>query len=103
MTADSYGNIFISDTYNHRIRKLSPDGAVTTFAGTGEYGFRDGRADKAQFGWCFGITIGTKDDVIFVSDFSYHTIRKIEDGYISTLAGNPGESGYVNGKGREAL
>ena len=97
MAADTLGNIFIADANNRRIRKLSPDGIVTTVAGTGEPGHRDGPAEEATFGVCVGIAVGD-DGTIYVSDYSYHVIRKIS-GVVSTLAGKTHAPGLKDGKG----
>lgn len=101
MTADSEGNLYILDSFNHLIRKVSTDGTVTTIAGVGARGHRDGKAEEAKFGLCFGIAVG-EDGTIFFSDFSFHVVRKISGGLVTTLAGKPKTKGFVDGKGEEA-
>src|SRR5688572_21923593 len=76
LAADSSGNIFVADTFNRRIRKIEPNGNVTTIAGTGIIGFRDGAAAEAKFGNCYGMAVGP-DGAVFVSDYSNQVIRKI--------------------------
>src|SRR5690242_1703721 len=76
LATDSHGNLFIVDDGNHRIRKMTPDGTVTTIAGSGVYGHKDGPALEAQFGWCEGITVSS-DGTIYFSDTSNHVIRKL--------------------------
>src|SRR3569832_1089223 len=96
IAADSHGNLFIADAYNHRIRMMTPDGTVTTIAGTGVMGHRDGPALQAQLGLCYGIAVGS-DGSIFVSDWSNDVIHKLHNTFVSTLAGKPGESGFKDG------
>jgi len=98
---DNNNNIYISDAFNHSIRKISMTNEVTTFAGTGETGFADGSATSAQFAIPEGLAISS-DGSIFVSDFRNHSIRKIAiDGTVSTFAGT-GEVGFNDGPGTAA-
>ncbi len=93
---DSQDNLFVSDQSNHTIRKITPDGWVTTFAGTGNYGDVDGPGATAQFYYPAGMAIDT-NDILYVADYGNHKIRKITpDGIVSTLAGT-GEMGAANG------
>lgn len=101
LAADTQGNLYLADTSNHRIRRISLDGSVTTVAGSGVKGHQDGKAEEAQFGNCFGIAVGS-DGTIYVSDSGSNTIRRIKDGVVSTLAGKPREKGFKDGKGEEA-
>ena len=103
MAADSNGNIYIAETYNHCIRKMTPDGTVSTIAGVpGKQGSQDGNAKEATFNYCYGIAVGY-DGSIFVADTYNYTIRRISvDGIVSTLAGSAGKSGYVDGNGNDA-
>ena len=57
VTSDCNGFVYIADTDNHCIRRLSPDGSVITFAGTGVKGFADGPAALAQFAHPCGIAV----------------------------------------------
>lgn len=102
LVVDAIGNLFIADTGNHRIRKVSPDGTITTIAGTGEMGFSgdSGPATKARFAYPAAIAIDGKAN-LYVADFQNHRIRKISpDGIITTVAGT-GEPRY-NGDGLPA-
>jgi sugar lactone lactonase YvrE len=81
---DSQGNVFVTDTYNYSVRKITPTGVVSTFAGNGRSGAGDGSGANAQFQSPTGIAIDTQDN-IYVADFD--RIRKIApSGAVSTFA-----------------
>jgi serine/threonine-protein kinase len=87
MIADAPGNIYISDNYNCRIRKISAGGKVTTIAGDGEVGFNDGNGTVAEFHFPGGIVMDHQGN-LFVADRGNNRIRKIAvDGQVSTFAG----------------
>jgi sugar lactone lactonase YvrE len=67
------GIVYFSDTYGNRIRKITPDGVVSTVAGTGEAGFRDGPAEHAQLNWPRGIVL--QANTILFTDFNNHVLR----------------------------
>ena len=99
---DANGNIYVADNLNHRIRKISTDGQVTTFAGTGEAGTDDGPADQATFFKPLGITIDPSNGNMFVVSYHGNKVRKITpDGQVTTIAGN-GQPGFADGTGAEA-
>ena len=90
--SDQLGNLYISDTYNNVIRKISTSGIITTYAGTGAYGFSGdgGPATQAQF---YGISDFAVDPTgnIVVCDLDNKRIRKISNtGIVTTIAGNGG-------------
>ncbi|WP_207535015.1 NHL repeat-containing protein [Desertivirga arenae] len=86
MAFDAEGNLFIADVQGYKIRKVSPEGMVSTFAGTGEPGAKDGPANKATFLEPLGIAVDQAGNV-YVSDGN-HKIRKItRKGLVSTYAG----------------
>lgn len=84
---DSQGNIFISDQSNHKIRKITPSGTVSTFAGSGVAGFLDGIGTSAKFYYPAGMAIDGNDN-LYVADYSNNRIRKITPvGLVTTYAG----------------
>lgn len=102
--ADSSGNIYVADTGNNRIRKITSDGVVSTFAGSGVSGFADGSAAVAKFNGPYDVAIDSSGNA-YVADFYNNRIRKITpDGLVSTLAGHTyGSSGSSDGIGSSAL
>jgi sugar lactone lactonase YvrE len=85
---DRKGNLIIADTGNNRIQKLSPKGAITTVAGNGTKGYRDGPAGDAEFDSPVGVAVDDAGNV-FVADTYNDRIRKISsDGQVSTVAGS---------------
>jgi sugar lactone lactonase YvrE len=103
ITIDTAGNLFVADTYNFTIRKITSGGVVTTFAGlAGSPGSADGTGSDARFFYPSGITIDTEGN-LFVADTNNYTIRKITSGgVVTTLAGLAGSFGSTNGTGSAA-
>jgi gliding motility-associated-like protein len=96
---DAAGNLYVADVGNNKIRKITPAGDVSTFAGTGAVGSADGAYIIATFNAPTGITIDKLGNV-FVADRNNHTIRMITPaGTVSTIAGLAGASGLVNSQG----
>jgi len=90
LAVDTSGNLYISDAYNNRVRKISPGGIITTMAGSGGfYGFGGdpgdgGQATQAQISWPQGVAVDGTDTVYVAS--VYGMVRKITpDGLISSL------------------
>ena len=89
VTIDSAGNVYIGDSPNHRIRKVTPAGIISTIAGTGTMGFLGdgGPATDARLNNPSGVAVDAAGNV-YVADNGNHRIRKITaTGYISTIAG----------------
>jgi len=89
------GTIYIADTYNERIRRVGPDGIITTFAGSGIRGSGGdgGPATDAEFSWPTGVAIGP-DGSVYIVDGWNDRIRKVTpDGIINTVAGGGSEVG----------
>ncbi|CAK0830276.1 unnamed protein product [Prorocentrum cordatum] len=101
VAVDGAGNVFVADCYNHRIRKISAGGAVSTLAGSGASGYADGQGAAASFYRPTGVAVDGAGNV-FVADCYNHRIRKISaGGAVSTLAGS-GASGHADGQGAAA-
>lgn len=100
---DKKGNLFVSDTGNHTIRKITPAGVVTTLAGmAGQSGFANGVGSAARFNSPLGIAVAT-NGTIYVADSGNHLIRAISpNGFVTTLAGSPENWGSENGSGAAA-
>lgn len=103
IVVDPAGNLLVADSGNHTIRKVAPDGMVTTVAGAaGISGDNDGPANDARFNFPSGITLNSAGE-IFVADSSNSVIRKITPaGNVSTVAGRVRTAGIANGLGKEA-
>ena len=100
VTVDGAGNLFIADSVNNRIRKVTPDGVITTVAGNGAYGFRGdgGPAISASLAYPNGVAVDAAGD-LFIADTANQRIRKVTpDGVITTLSGN-GTFGFAGDGG----
>jgi sugar lactone lactonase YvrE len=101
LAIDSQGNLYVADTGNHAIRKITPDGTVSTLAGSGVAGAADGIGKAAQFNGPVGLAVA-EDGTVYVADTYNDVVRRIApDGTVTTLAGN-GAPGDVDGPARKA-
>ncbi|WP_052135175.1 NHL repeat-containing protein [Collimonas arenae] len=100
---DTAGNLYVADTGNDTVRKITPTGIVTTLAGSaGNVGSSDGNGSNAQFNLPLGIAIDSATN-LYIADTSNNTIRKLTPaGDVSTLAGSSGNSGSNDGSGTRA-
>ena len=93
LSVDQNLNVYVADGGNQRIRKITPDGMVTTIAGSGINGYADGNATAAQFNNPCGTAVD-KNGNIYVSERNGRNIRKIApDGIVSTFAHGNGNGG----------
>jgi hypothetical protein len=103
VVADGAGNLYVADTANTSIRKVTPGGLVSTLAGSGTAGSTDGTGTAARFNSPWGIAIDGAGN-LYVTEANLHTIRKIviATGVVSTLAGTAGSNGTADGTGAAA-
>jgi sugar lactone lactonase YvrE len=103
IAVDAAGNVYVADTDNNTIRKITPAGLVTTLAGSpDETGSADGTGVNARFDEPDGIAVDAAGNV-YVADTDNSTIRKITpQGIVSTLAGQANEEGDADGTGAAA-
>ena len=102
VAVDSSGNVYVGDTGNETIRKITSAGVVSTWAGSGQIGSADGLSTAAQFFTPTGVAVDTSGNV-YVADFSNSTIRKIDPAQnVTTLAGLAGNNSYADGTGSAA-
>lgn len=106
VAVDSTGNVYVADTFNNTIRKVTPAGVVTTLAGSAgsrdSYGSADGDGRAARFAYPRGLAVSTAGE-IFVADGNNYTIRKMTqtgtNWMVTTVAGVAGTVGSKNGIG----
>jgi len=103
VAVDGDGNVYVADTSNHTIRKITAAGVVTTLAGTaGSSGSADGTGAAARFWGPRGPAVDGGGNV-YVADYGNYTIRKITAaGVVTTLAGTAGSFGSADGTGADA-
>ena len=103
IAVDTAGNLYVADSTNHTIRKITPAGVVSTLAGlAGSSGSVDDAGSAARFFQPIGIAV-TVAGTVYVSDASNKTIRQItSNGIVTTLAGLPLSGGSVDGTGSTA-
>lgn len=95
------GMVFVTEFAGNRIRRIAPDGTVTTWAGNGVAGYRDGPRAEALLSRPGGLALDAEGRLYF-TEWGSHRIRRIDtQGVVSTIAGM-GESGYVDGPAAEA-
>jgi streptogramin lyase len=98
---DTSGYLYVADENTHSIKKVSPEGVVSTAAGVGVSGYLDGSAGTAKFNFPYGVTVDSSNN-LYVADTINNRIRKIDpQGLVSNLAGT-GAAGAVDGTGGTA-
>jgi ATP-dependent protease HslVU (ClpYQ) peptidase subunit len=100
---DSSGNLFVGDSFNNKIRKITSAGVVTTFAGSGSAGSTDATGTSASFTWPSGIALDSSGNVYVADPNGNHKIRKITSaGVVTTFAGSTGTTGSTDATGTAA-
>jgi sugar lactone lactonase YvrE len=100
LAASGDGTLYVADVSNNMIRKISPDGTVSTLAGSGRQANTDGPGNQAAFALPTGVAVDANGNV-FVADWINHLIRRIgPDGTVSSFAGGTGN--FVDGVGQGA-
>jgi sugar lactone lactonase YvrE len=101
IATDASGDVYVADQGNHKIRKITAAGIVTTLAGSGSAGAAEGTGTAASFSYPFGVATDASGNV-YVADRGNHKIRKITAaGVVTTLAGS-GSAGSTDGTGTAA-
>lgn len=96
------GSYVIADTGNNCLRKINANGVVTTIAGNGTSGYKDGVGSSALLAGPIGIAVDV-NDTIFFADLQNYLVRKLStNGVITTVAGSPQQSGTLDGVGSNA-
>jgi streptogramin lyase len=100
LTVDLKGNVFVADTGNNVIRRITPNGKVSTVAGSGQPFFKEGRKEQASFNQPTGITVDLHN-VLYVTDTGNNMIRRItNEGNVIPVVGSPDQkTGTVDGYG----
>ena len=103
IAVDANGIVYVADTFNHTIRKITPAGSVTTLAGmAGHKGSSDGQGMAAHFNAPAGVAVDAQG-MVYVADNGNQTIRRITPaGSVTTLAGAAGRRGSTDGPGPTA-
>ncbi|MGW7557188.1 NHL domain-containing protein, partial [Streptomyces rimosus] len=97
---DANGNLYIADWANHRVRKVTPQGIITTVAGNGQAGYVSdgGPATATPLNQPHGVAVDGAGN-LYIAGYGDHRVRKVDaQGVITTVAGN-GQAGYVSDGG----
>ena len=101
VAVDAAGNVYVADSDNNRIRRITPQGAVTTLAGDGSRGFVDGARGVARFDYPWGVACDAAGNVV-VADAGNRRIRKVSPGGTATTVAGDGVAGFHDGPGAQA-
>ena len=98
LAVDAAGTVYVADTYNEAVRRISPAGVVTTYAGSGSIGSADGTGTSASFYYPAGLAVDSSGS-LYAADSYNNTIRKISAARIVTTIAGTGQSGSLDGAG----
>jgi sugar lactone lactonase YvrE len=102
LETDANGNLYVTDTGNSVVRRITPAGVTATLAGNGTCGSANGHLTSAQFCNPKGIAVDRHGN-LWIADTGNHTVRRIDaSGDVTTVAGTPGVCGSANGRGDKA-
>ena len=101
VAVDSAGNLYVADSWNHKIRKITSGGVVTTLAGSGSAGSVNNTGTAASFYYPTGVAVDSAGNV-YVADFNNNKIRKITSGGVVTTLAGSGSAAFSDGQGAEA-
>lgn len=103
VAVDGAGNLYVADTFNSAIRKLTPAGQVSTHAGSpGVAGVLDGDGRDARFNFPGGL-VAASDGTLYIADTGNHLVRRVSSaGVVTTLAGAAGQAGSTDSTGANA-
>src|SRR5271157_3422482 len=99
IVVDRAGNLYIADAANHRVRKVTPAGVISTVAGNGHQGFSgdNGPASAAQLNQPYGLALDVAGN-LYIADYGNQRVRLIgTNGNITTVAGNGQSGSYADG------
>ncbi|MES2901589.1 MAG: NHL repeat-containing protein [Pseudomonadota bacterium] len=102
LAIDKAGNLYVADTGNHAIRKVTPQGEVSTLAGNGTPGFADGVGKQALFNGPVGVAVDQAGNVLVADTYNDRIRRIAPDGTVVTIAGS-GTPGLLDGPGAIAM
>ena len=103
LAIDPAGNLYVGDQGSHKVRKITPEGIVTTLAGFGTSGVVDGTGTNARFNSPSGMVFDPITQNLYVADWFGHTIREVTPaGVVTTIAGRAGVNSSINGLGLDA-
>lgn len=102
LAVDSAGNLFVADNGNRKIRRITPGGTVTTVAGSGFQGARDGDKTSALLNSPSDVALSSDGNILFVDSWNHAVRSATQTGIVSTIAGAMPLTGNVNGFGTAA-